>query len=139
MVMNGIDDEILKANKTNFPIRFADDLTIFGNSKQEVEASKTEIEQFLALRGLTINEAKTKLVEISDSGGIDFLGYNIKEYKDETRVGRLRKPHKRGILLIKPSINAINTFQAKVKTALKTHRNGSALNLILKLNPIIRG
>lgn len=137
MVMNGIEDEITKANKTIYPIRFADDITVFGNTKEEVEKMKEIIINFLKPRGMVLNEEKTKIVEINK--GVDFLGYNIREYPDRTRVGKKGKPHKKGIVIIKPSVKAINRFKLNVEEAFRKHKRSSAYALIMKLNPIIRG
>ena len=35
--------------------------------------------EFLAVRGLTLSEEKTKITHIDD--GFDFLGFNIRKYK----------------------------------------------------------
>jgi RNA-directed DNA polymerase len=137
MVMNGIEDKIRAVDKAVYSIRYADDLTIFGNSRACVEKMKKIIEDFLKVRGLTLNEQKTKTVEICE--GFNLLGYTIREFKDESRLNIKGKPFKKGIVLSKPSKQAIEKFKAKIKDAVKTYKNGSALKLILKLNPIIRG
>lgn len=137
MVMNGIEQTIMKADKTVFPIRFADDIAVFGDRYEDVAKMKEVITDFLKPRGMKLNEEKTTIAEIKT--GVDFLGYNIREYPDRTRVGRKGKPHKQGILLIKPSSKAINRFMANVKETVKKHGRSSAYTLILKLNPIIRG
>jgi len=137
--MNGIEDEILGADKKVFPLRYADDITVFGNDADSVEKMKEVIEAFLKPRGLHLNEEKTRIVEINDRNGIDLLGYNIREYHDPSRVGRPGRPFKQGILLIKPSKIAIRRLKLNIKNVLREHRNGSAFLLINKLNPIILG
>lgn len=139
IVMNGIEDEILGADKKVFPLRYADDITVFGNDADSVEKMKEVIEAFLKPRGLHLNEEKTRIVEINDRNGIDLLGYNIREYHDPSRVGRPGRPFKQGILLIKPSKIAIRRLKLNIKNVLREHRNGSAFLLINKLNPIILG
>lgn len=137
MVMNGIEQTIMNSDKTVFPIRFADDIAVFGNRYEDVVKMKEIIIDFLKPRGMALNGEKTTIAEIKK--GVDFLGYNIREYRDPTRVGRPRKPHKQGILLIKPSSKAINRFMINVKETIKKYGRSSAYTLILKLNPIIRG
>jgi len=137
IVMNGIEVAIMSADKTVFPIRFADDVAVFGNKYDDVVKMKEVITDFLKPRGMALNVEKTEIAEIST--GVDFLGFNIREYPDSTRIGKKGKPHKKGILLIKPSSKAINGFMAKVKEAFRICGRSSALKLILKLNPIIRG
>jgi RNA-directed DNA polymerase len=80
IVMNGIDQVIMDIDEQVYPIRYADDLYVFGNTWNCVNKMKEPIKKFLKARGLKLNEAKTKIVEVNE--GIDFLGYNIKEYID---------------------------------------------------------
>lgn len=139
IVMNGIEDKILLTDPKVFPLRYADDITVFGNNANSVEKMKKVIEDFLKPRGLHLNEEKTRIAEINNPDGIDLLGYNIREYPDRSRVGRPGRPYKQGILLIKPSKKAVLRFKANIRNVLRAHRNGSAFLLINKLNPIILG
>lgn len=135
-VMNGVEDEIMKVPKT-FPIRFADDIIVFSNEKINLEKAKEIIINFLKPRGLVLNEGKTEMKPIES--GVDFLGYNIREYPDKTRIGIKGKPHKQGVILVKPSTKSIETFKLKIKGVIRELKNASAGRLITKLNPIIRG
>ena len=67
--------------------RYADDFVVFCHSRQEALEVKARLAQWLAPRGLTFNEDKTRVVTLSE--GFDFLGFNVRRY--------------RGKLLIKPS------------------------------------
>jgi len=136
IVMNGVENEILKVKQT-FPIRFADDIIVFSNERSSLEKVIKIINNFLKPRGLEINEAKTEIKPIEI--GVDFLGYNIREYPDQTRVGIKGKPHKKGIILVKPGKKQIKSFKLKIKNILKELKYVSAGRLIVKLNPIIRG
>lgn len=136
IVMNGVENEIMKVKQT-FPIRFADDIMVFSNERSNLEKVIKIINDFLKPRGLEINEAKTEIKPIEI--GVDFLGYNIREYPDQTRVGIKGKPHKKGIILIKPSKKRIEGFKLKIKNIIKELKYVSAGRLIVKLNPIIRG
>jgi RNA-directed DNA polymerase len=136
IVMNGVEDEILKVSGT-FPIRYADDLIIAAFKPEDLEKAKELLIEFLKPRGLEINGEKTVMVPIAE--GVDFLGYNIREYPDRTRVGKKRKPNKQGILLIKPSPTAVKNFRNNIKKTLSKFNKVSAGRLIQKLNPIIRG
>lgn len=136
IVMNGIEAEILKI-EGSFPIRFADDLIVFSNEKVKLEEAKETIERFLKPRGLVLNEKKTELTTIDK--GVDLLGYNIREYPDDTKIGLKGKPNKLGILLAKPSKTSIENFKEKLKDVFKDLQKASAARLIMKLNPIIRG
>lgn len=59
-------------------VRYSDDITVLGSSKEELEGLKREIENFLETLGLQINETKTKLLSLSQ--GIDLLGYHLDQY-----------------------------------------------------------
>jgi RNA-directed DNA polymerase len=131
-----VEDEIMKV-KGAFPIRFADDILVFGETMNQMEKVKELIIEFLKPRGLELNEGKTSIKTIEE--GIDFLGYNIREYPDETRVGKKGKPTKKGILIVKPSKTKIENFKKTIKGILTKMRNHGAGKVIMKLNPIIRG
>lgn len=136
IVMNGVENEILKIKQV-FPIRFADDITVFANERIQLEKAMEAIKSFLKPRGLEINEEKSEIAPIQS--GVDFLGYNIREYPDKTRVGIKGKPHKRGVVLIKPAKKRIEGFKTKIKNVISENKYVSAGLLIKKLNPIIRG
>jgi RNA-directed DNA polymerase len=134
--MEGVESEIMKQPKT-FPVRYADDIVIFANDKESLEKVKETINDFLKPRGLEINREKTVIAPIEK--GLDILGYNLREYPDETRTNIKGKPNKKGVLLIKPSTQSIKNFKQQVKSALFQLRKKKAADVIKKLNPIIRG
>ncbi|HYQ90751.1 MAG TPA: reverse transcriptase domain-containing protein, partial [Candidatus Competibacteraceae bacterium] len=56
-------------------VRYADDMVYIIRNGENVEHLKTEIESFLAIRGLNIKASKTKLVDMKE--GFNFLGLNF--------------------------------------------------------------
>src|SRR5260370_34879335 len=78
-------------------------------------------------RGLTLSQEKTVITHIEE--GFDFLGQNIRKYKD----GKRRK------LLVKPSRKSIQAHLEKVRNIIKKNPALAAEKLITQLNPIIRG
>jgi len=109
-------------------IRYADDFVITGSSKEQLENEvKPLVEQFMRERGLQLSPEKTVITHIEE--GFDFLGQNIRKYRN----GKQRK------LLIKPSKKNVHTFLEKIRDIVKTNKALSAGKLIVKLNPIIRG
>lgn len=65
-------------------IRYAYDFVVTGSTKEIlVYVIKPAIRDFLAIRGLNLNETKTKITFIIQ--GFDFLGFNIRLYKDVKR------------------------------------------------------
>jgi len=105
-------------------VRFADDFIITGDSKELLEQEVTPlVETFLRDRGLELSAEKTIVTHIAE--GFDFLGQNVRKYD--------------GKLLIKPSKRNVKAFLDKVRALLKTKRQAKTGNLILQLNPLIRG
>jgi RNA-directed DNA polymerase len=112
-------------NKTQINlIRYADDFVITGISKELLENEvKPVVEQFLAERGLELSPEKTVVTHIND--GFDFLGQNIRKYN--------------GKLIIKPAAKNVKAFLTKVRHIINSNKQATAGNLILQLNPLIRG
>ena len=105
-------------------VRYADDFVVTGDSRETLETLvKPWIANFLRERGLQFSEEKTKIVHIDD--GFDFLGWNFRKY--------------RGTLLIKPSRKNAKAFYDKVAEVIKSHLMVKQVDLIEKLNPILRG
>ncbi|WP_054814914.1 group II intron reverse transcriptase/maturase [Nocardia arizonensis] len=105
-------------------IRYADDLVALCHSQRQAQEVKARIAEWLAPRGLTFNEEKTKIVHIDDDG-YDFLGFNIRRYH--------------GKLLIKPSKAAIQRIRERLRTEFRALRGANAAAVIARINPITRG
>lgn len=105
-------------------IRYADDFVITGDTPELLEQEvKPLVEAFLRERGLELSQEKTLITHIDQ--GFDFLGQNIRKYG--------------GKLLIKPSAKSIQAFLTKIRTTIKDIKMATAGDLILALNPIIKG
>ena len=78
-------------------------------------------------RGLELSAEKTCITHIEH--GFDFLGQNVRKYRNG----------KRRVLLIKPSSKSITALLEKVRGIVKTNRQAPAGKLVLALNPIIKG
>ena len=74
MVLDGLEATLRKHfrdQKVN-AVKYADDFIVTGNSKELLEHQvKPMIEDFMAIRGLTLSPEKTKITNIAD--GFDFL------------------------------------------------------------------
>ncbi len=77
----------------------------------------------MAQRGLSLSEEKTHTTHINT--GFDFLGFNVRKYKEK--------------LLIKPAKASIKRLLNKVRERIKSQPTVSAAVLNRQLNPIIRG
>ena len=81
-------------------IRYADDMVALCYSKQQAEDVKTRLAAWLAPRGLTFNEDKTRIVHLDD--GFDFLGFTARR-----RNGKLlMKPSKAAVKRVRQRLSA---------------------------------
>jgi RNA-directed DNA polymerase len=109
--------------------RYADDFVITGISKELLENEvKPLVCNFLASRGLTLSEEKTKITHISE--GFDFLGQNVRRYRDGSPNSKL---------LITPSTKNVKTFLDGVRETIYQLRGASQTTVIQTLNPKILG
>merc|ERR1712137_1469312 len=115
-VLEGIEKAAMKVEGV-FAVRYADDITVFGSTQEQVLVAKTLMENFLVERGLNLNQEKTEIKEISE--GFELLGYHIKEYPNKTKTNLKGKPGKKGIVIIKPSKKSIAKFISKLKKTIK--------------------
>jgi RNA-directed DNA polymerase len=105
-------------------VRYADDLVAMCGSREQAEQVKQQLAAWLAPRGLRINEDKTRIVFLEE--GFDFLGFNIRRYRN-------------GKLLIKPSKAAVRRFRERLTAEMRALRGANAQAVIRRLNPVIRG
>ena len=59
-------------------VRYADDFVCFCESREDAEQVPKILVEWLAVRGLTLSEEKTRIVHLTE--GFDFLGFNIRHY-----------------------------------------------------------
>jgi RNA-directed DNA polymerase len=57
--------------------RYADDFVIQCRSPEEAQAALTVVRQWVSEAGLTLHPEKTKIVDASQPGGFDFLGWHL--------------------------------------------------------------
>lgn len=105
-------------------VRYADDFIITGVTKDILEPEVLPLlKEFLAERGLTLSDKKTKITHITD--GFDFLGFHLQKYH--------------GKLIITPANASVKKLLDNVRHLIKTHKTVKAGTLIDLLNPVIRG
>lgn len=105
-------------------VRYADDFIVTGVSKEILETEvRPVVKQFMSTRDLELSQEKTRITHIEE--GFDFLGQNVRKYS--------------GTLLIKPSKKNVKAFLGKIRRVVKENKTALQRNLILLLNPIIRG
>lgn len=131
MVLDGLQAAL--AAKNLIMCRYADDFVVLCWTKEEADVTARQIvKEFLLPRGVELNDAKTKVTEISDSPGVEFLGFTIRAYPDKTRS-------KGTILLIKPQKKKVIALLRKTKEIFRLHRNKPVYDVIMELNPLLRG
>ncbi len=74
IALNGIED-------IHPSLRYADDMVIILKPKDNAEKILQKVKNFLAERGMEINEEKTKITKTTD--GFNFLGWKFRVRKDE--------------------------------------------------------
>ena len=104
--------------------RYADDLVVCCHSRQQAEQVQARLAGWLEPRGLAFNEAKTRIVPLSE--GFDFLGFNLRRYPN-------------GKLLIKPSAKAIKRFRNRLAKEFCALRGANVAAVLAKIVPITRG
>jgi RNA-directed DNA polymerase len=106
-------------------VRYCDDIIVTGCSKELLENEvKPIVEEFLKERGLELSQEKTRITHIED--GFDFLGQHIRRYND-------------GKIIITPSKKNVEAVLNKIRGLIERNAQARAGNLIMQLNPIIRG
>lgn len=86
IALNGLEEAIKSCGKKIRGItpgikviRYADDVIVTGKTVVILEKCLEELKKFIKIRGLEVNETKTKITNINK--GIDFLGFNIRRQK----------------------------------------------------------
>jgi hypothetical protein len=70
----------VRAEDIHTSIRYADDMVIILKPNDNAEAILNRISEFLAVRGMNVNERKTKVTATTD--GFNFLGWHFKVQKN---------------------------------------------------------
>ena len=104
-------------------VRYADDVVALCGSREQAEAVQARLAPWLASRGLTFNEDKTRVVHLDE--GFDFLGFNVRRYH--------------GKLLIQPSAEAVRRVRRRLSAEMVALRGANAAAVLQTINPIVRG
>ena len=102
---------------------YADDMVALCHTRQQAEQVKARMAGWLAPRGLSFNEAKTRIVTLED--GFDFLGFTVRRHA--------------GTLITRPSKAAIKRVKQRLAAEMRALRGGNAAAVLAKINPIARG
>ena len=129
-------------------IRYADDFLLIHHDLNVVRRCRELISEWLNDFGLELKPSKTRIAhtlkpELSEDkvAGFNFLGFNIRQFPAGKYVSA-RNRYKGALgfrTIITPSKESCNKHQNSISNIIKKHKNSSQAQLILELNPIIRG
>lgn len=124
-------------------VRYADDFIVLARSKNIINKYvNPAITEFLRERGLGLSPQKTKTFSLAQKNTqLDFLGYTFK-YQDKWGAKRTMvygRDSRKKVIALYPNRVKVTNFINKLKEIVKSSKNLSAMELISKLNPIIRG
>ena len=111
-------------------IRYADDLVIFAQTREDAESAKSDIARWLAHRGLELSPEKTAVRHLKE--GFSFLGFNVRHYP----VSKTKTGYK---LLIRPSRESVKDFKHRLKREWTTLVGHNVDAVLKRLRPILRG
>jgi RNA-directed DNA polymerase len=117
--LNGLDWNIER--KGYEMVRYADDFVVLCKSQEQAQDALKQISQWVEVNGLKLHPSKTRLVDASQRGGFDFLGYHFERGK--------KWPRKKSLDKLKDTIRS--------KTRRNSGRNIKAL--CKELNQSLRG
>ena len=109
--------------KTYGYCRYADDFIVTAETKEDLEAIVPVIQQWLAQRGLQLNEEKTKIAQLTE--GFNFLGCHFRHFQ--------------GHCIIKPQKEKTLAFLQDIRYWLRNHKDIPQQEVIQYLNPKLRG
>src|SRR3954471_21689961 len=113
------------SNRGVILIRYADDFVAVAPSKEALEEHVIpKVEAFLAERGLSLSQEKTRVTTIDD--GFSFLGFKARKFRD-------------GKLLIRPDKAKVLAHLRAIKAYLDANRQVPAGAVVRALAPVIRG
>jgi RNA-directed DNA polymerase len=87
--LNGLDWKM--AQKGFEMVRYADDFVVLCNSQEQAQQALEQVRQWVEANGLKLHPTKTRLVDASQRGGFEFLGYHFERGKKWPRKKSLDK------------------------------------------------
>jgi RNA-directed DNA polymerase len=117
--LHPVDEAMVRAGHPL--IRYADDQVILCKTEQEAQQALARLREEMIGRGLTLHPEKTRVVDMSQPGGFDFLGYHFERDKKWPRSKSLGK------------------LKDNVRGLTKRNNGHSMEAIIARLNPVLRG
>ena len=79
-------------------VRYADDYVVLCHSREQALQALEKIQEFAKTNGLTLHPEKTQIVDASQPGGFDFLGYHFER--------GMKWPRKKSMAKLKEALRA---------------------------------
>jgi RNA-directed DNA polymerase len=102
-------------------VRYADDFVILCESQEEAQGVLEKVRQWMEAAGLSLHPTKTRIVNASQEGGFDFLGYHFE----------------RGYRW--PRTKSLNKLKDTIREKTSRRRPGSMGEIIQDLNRTLKG
>ena len=102
-------------------VRYADDFVILCRSEAEAQAALSQVRAWVDEAGLTLHPEKTRIVDATQRGGFDFLGYHFE----------------RGLKW--PRAKSLQKLRAKLREKIPRQAGGSLKTVITGVNRTLRG
>jgi RNA-directed DNA polymerase len=117
--LHPVDEAVVRAG---FELtRYADDLVILCKTEQEAQQALVRLREEMTGRGLALHPEKTGVVDMTQSGGFEFLGYHFERNE--------KRPRKKSLAKLKDRVRSLTK-----------RNNGRSLEAIIAgLNPVVRG
>ena len=113
-------DHLLADNGVEM-VRYADDFVLLCRSEEAAKAALARVQTWVEENGLTLHPEKTRLVDLTQPGGFDFLGYHFeREYRWPRR-------------------KALDRLKGKVRELTPRTSGHSLEATITRLNQMLRG
>jgi RNA-directed DNA polymerase len=111
----------LMAGKGREMVRYADDFIILCESQEKAQQALQEVRQWVEQAGLTLHPVKTRIVDTTQTGGFDFLGYHFER--------GMRWPRQK----------SLEKFKEAIRQKTQRTRSGSMPQIIEETNRTLRG
>jgi len=102
-------------------VRYADDQVILCRTRQEANTAYETVKDWMEKAGLTLHPEKTRIVDVTQKGGFEFLGYHFEQNRKQPRQKSLKK------------------FKDSIRFKTRRANGGSLREIIKSLNPLIQG
>jgi RNA-directed DNA polymerase len=117
--LNPLDHQMAQAGWEM--VRYADDFIILCKSQEEAETALAQVRAWTEQAGLTLHPVKTRIVDASQKGGFDFLGYHFERGYRWPRQKSLKK------------------FREAIREKTRKLSPGSMEDIISNVNRTLRG